>query len=92
MISNEERLECGWCGETHTLGDWDKVTFEGCRSREMKRAFTTLRKEKAYSKGNASYYKCPGCESWCRGNQLIFKNPVYKKLGGQPILEQVEML
>lgn len=90
MIGKEEILECGWCGEKSSLEEWDSLTYAGCRSREMKRSFTSLQKESAYSKGNASYYQCPKCENWSRGNQVVFQNPKYKRLAGQPIIESVE--
>ena len=88
MISREESVECPWCGNKEELGVWNDYTYMQCTSREMRRAFTELTREKAFTRKAKTFYLCIKCNKWVRGSQLWIvdtDNPELKKLGREPI-------
>ena len=93
MISREEKVECPWCGETKTLGEWNDNTYKRCTSREMRRAFTPLTQERAFTRKADTFYLCVNCNRWSRGSQLKIVNTDDKKLlklGGEPLVSTPE--
>lgn len=45
------RLVCPWCHTENSVAEWDAKTFKACTSREMKRNYVSLEKDKAYRRG-----------------------------------------
>lgn len=89
VINKQEKIQCGWCGEKATLEEWDNLTYSQCTNREMRRAYTSLTNEKAFLTKTDTYYECPNCHKWSRGNQLSFvdtEDPKLLRLGGKPTL------
>ncbi len=70
MYSRNLNVKCPWCGKLSKLGEWNDITYAQCFSREMKRAFTQLTEKKAFLKGSDTFYMCPLCKKWSRGNLL----------------------
>lgn len=91
MISRDEMVECSWCGEKATLGEWNDLTYSKCTNREMKRAFTPLTSEKAFLRKSDTFYLCPKCNAWSRGCNLSIVDTDDKKLlslgGGSAITD-----
>lgn len=88
IISNNEIVKCPRCGETNTLGDWDKNSYSYCKSREMRRSYTHLNNSKAFEHNTEVFYNCPSCKHWSRGSQLriISDNKELARLGGESII------
>lgn len=89
MIDVNEKVQCGWCGDKATLKEWDELTYSKCVNREMKRAYTPLTNEKAFSHKSKSFYECPNCHKWSRGNKLSIvdtDDTKLLKLGGEPTM------
>ena len=89
MISRDVDIKCPWCGSISKLGEWNDLTYSKCINREMKRAFTELTLERAFTKKANTFYVCGKCEKWSRGSQLLIVNTDDEKLlklGGEPII------
>lgn len=89
MIGRNEDVKCPRCNNISKLGEWNDLTYSKCVNREMKRVFTQLTQEKAFKNNTDSYYVCPICNDWSRGNQLKIVNTTNEKLlklGGQSIM------
>ena len=88
-ISDDSLIRCPWCqGEMKAI-DWDTKTYGACISREMKRAFKSVKDRKVWGKESKHYYMCPDCSMWSRGNQLKLiddSGNVIRGIGGQPII------
>lgn len=85
-ISRNEKVLCGWCLKTSSLGEWDDLTYSKCVNREMKRAYTKLSDEKAFLRKSDTFYLCPVCGQWSRGCKLKIVGTTDKrllKLGGE---------
>ena len=86
------KVRCPWCGKAVTLGEWNDLTYSKCVNREMKRLFEQLTDSKAFGKNTKSFYICPSCNTWSRGNQLRIvdtEDPKLKKLGGANIINKI---
>lgn len=69
------RLVCPWCHTENSVAEWDAKTFKACTSREMKRNYVSLEKDKAYRRGTDTYYCCPNCNEWSGGWRLSIVRP-----------------
>ena len=90
MIENKTIVKCQWCQADHTAEEWNDITLGECKSREMRRAFKAIFDVKVFGKNSKSFYKCPSCGMWSRGNQLIPLGEDGKKLpglGGSPVMK-----
>lgn len=90
MISRAEKIQCPWCMKISTLGEWNDATYAKCTSREMRRAFTNLSNEKAFTRKADTFYLCTKCNNWSRGCQLRIvgtENKALKKLGGEALFK-----
>lgn len=90
-IGKQEKVLCGWCYKTSTLGEWDDLTYSKCTNREMKRAYTRLTEEKAFLRKSDTFYVCPVCGKWSRGSQLKIVDTNDKrllKLGGEQVVKE----
>lgn len=93
MLSQTEKVCCGWCDKASLARDWNDVTFKECKSREMRREYTPIFNEKAFLRQSNTFYKCPICGRWLRGCQLRIvetDNPHLLKLGGESIIQIVD--
>ena len=91
-ISKNEHVKCSRCGKVSTLGQWNDLTYSRCVNREMRRAFTPLTEEKAFTRSADSFYECPECHEWNRGNHLSIvdtENSELLKLGGESFMKRI---
>ena len=89
MINTTEMIQCPWCINKTSLGEWDANTFKQCVTREMRRSYINLTKNRAFERRSDTFYLCPICGKWSRGCQLKIvdtDNEELKKLGGEPII------
>ena len=86
-ISTNELVICPWCGTKYTIKEWDDYSFDQCVNREQRRKYFHLNLEKAWSKTDRHYYKCPKCNKWSGGDQLKIDtdDKRLQKLGGNPL-------
>lgn len=89
MLSDDKLIKCPWCLSERSLKDWNDTTFSECRSREMKRAFRSLKNKAVWGKESKHFYKCPNCANWVRGNKLkiVSDNVELGELGNEPLFE-----
>ena len=93
MIGKDTSIKCGWCDAVYSAEEWNKLTYNNCINREMKRAFLDICNIKAFDRKNPHYYKCPSCGIWCKGSQLSIvntDNPKLLRLGHEPVLRTRE--
>ena len=93
MIDKNIDIECGWCQQASRAEEWEENTYKECITREMRRAYTSIYKEKAFKRKTEAFYKCPKCNKWIRGSKLKIVNTEDEnltKLGGEPIFEEVK--
>ena len=89
-LSETDKIKCQWCNETANLDNWEQSTYRECKSREMKRKYTSLYDVRAFKHTSKTFYKCPCCGKWLRGSQLTItdaKNSEHLKLGGESIIK-----
>lgn len=92
MIKDDNKIQCGWCNTKSTAEEWEDNTLKECKSREMRRAYTSIMNVKTYRRDANTFYKCPHCERWSRGCQLSIVDTEDKallKLGRQPVIKEV---
>lgn len=70
QVSRNDKIRCGWCYKESTVGEWNDLTYSQCTNREMKRLFQPLMDKRAFNRNSVSFYQCPLCGKWLRGNQL----------------------
>lgn len=70
MLDKKRKIQCPWCFKISSLGEWDDTTYSKCTNREMKRLYTSLTQKKAFKSNGESYYLCPICGKWSKGNEL----------------------
>lgn len=89
LLNDNSIVKCPWCLSEHTLKEWDDLTFAECRTREMKRAFRSLKNRQVWGKESKNFYKCPNCANWSRGNKLrvVSDNIELSKLGNEPLFK-----
>ena len=95
MISKNQNIKCPWCGSKDKAVNWNDESYKECKSREQRRAFTEIYKERTFSKGANTYYKCTTCGMWSRGSQLIIvdtEDERLLKLGREPIATEVDKI
>ncbi len=88
ILVDELSIECQLCHSVSELREWEEKTYGACVTREMRRKYTSLKEIKAYGKKHGASYKCPKCDGWSRGCQLLLRaedGEVIKGLGGHPI-------
>lgn len=71
MIKKTMKIICPWCCKDSTVEEWDNESFQACKSREMKRNYISLEKDKAYKRGTDTYYCCPKCKQWSGGWKIV---------------------
>lgn len=88
MLSRNLDIRCQRCGGISSLGSWNDETYSLCVTREMRRTFTELTKERAFKRESDTFYKCPICGQLSRGSQLIIESDDIKlrKLGRESII------
>lgn len=89
MLDGNLDIRCPRCRQNSKLRVWDTLTYSMCSTREMRRAYTQLYKEKAFKHESNTFYVCPMCRNWSRGSQLKIvntDNPELQKLGGRSFL------
>lgn len=87
-ITEDSSVKCQWCRLVNTAKKWNDITYEQCISREMRRAFRSIYDMQVWGKDSDHFYKCPSCNIWSRGNQLILiddEGNNVSGIGGQPI-------
>lgn len=92
MLDKLTMIRCGWCGSKDTAVNWDKLTYSECKSREMRRLYTPIFKEKTFNRNADTFYKCPNCGTWSRGSQLAIvdtKDKRLLKLGREPLIKEI---
>ena len=90
LINKQAKIRCQWCQFEFTAEKWNDTTFKECKSREMRRAFKSIFDTKRFAKDSQNFYKCPHCDMWSRGNQLILlddNGEVIKGIGGSPVMK-----
>ena len=89
ILSDDKLVKCPWCLDDRSLKEWNDATFAECRTREMRRAFRSLKNKSVWGKESKNFYKCPNCGNWSRGNKLriISDNPELNTLGNEPLFE-----
>lgn len=93
MLSEDIMILCQWCGNKSTAKEWNDNTYAECKSREMRRKYTPIYKERTFKRGANTFYKCPSCGTWSRGSQLKIADMNNKDLlglGGEPIIKVVK--
>jgi hypothetical protein len=90
MIDSNAMVRCPWCLESNTLKEWDNNSYAECLNRETKRAYKHLENPSVWGKNSKSFYKCPKCSQWSRGNKLELVDTsgnAVAGLGGEPLIE-----
>lgn len=90
MLKEDNMIQCGWCKQKKEASKWEEITKAECKSREMRRAYTSVLNEKTFKRESNTFYKCPECGQWSRGCQLKIVDTDDErllKLGGQPIIK-----
>lgn len=92
MLEKGIQIKCGWCDGYTKAENWEKNTYDQCKSREMRRAYTSIYNKKTFYRKANTFYKCPICDMWSRGCQLKIVGTTDKellKLGGEPVISEV---
>lgn len=92
MLDKNTLVVCPWCGHSNTIEKWNSGTYLQCTNREMKRDFIQMTNEKAFKRNSKSFYMCPSCSKWTRGNQLSIvtnNNKNVERLGGEPLIKAI---
>lgn len=93
MIKKDENIQCGWCEGKDSAEKWNTYTYNQCKSREQRRAFTQIYKERTFTRAANTFYRCPLCGMWSRGSQLAIVDTddiKLLKLGREPVIQEVE--
>lgn len=92
-IDKESSVKCPWCSRVSSAEIWNDNTLSECRSREMRRAFKSIYTTQVWGKTSQNFYKCPSCNSWSRGNELVLLDEhgeIVKGLGGVQVLRLID--
>lgn len=92
QIPADAEIECPWCNKRAEATHWNNNTKASCLTREQRRAFKEIYDPKQWKSTTKSYYKCPNCGQWIKGNSLRLEIEIsgeMRKIGYAPIMRLV---